>query len=138
MTEGRDKTGKWLPGTSGNPSGQPANVRIIRELLEPHREALVAKAVALALAGDVTALRTCLERLAPPPRAEAPATVVSGLAEAQTLTEKAGAVISAVGSGEISPDTGERILQALASFAKVKEADELEKRIAELEARDLV
>jgi len=56
-------------GESGNPAGRPKGTKDrrteLRGLLEPHAEELVAKAVELALAGDVTALRICMDRLIP-------------------------------------------------------------------------
>lgn len=141
----RDPGGKWLPGQSGNPSGRKPNAERIRQLLQPHQEALVAKAVALALAGDTFALRTCLERLAPPPRPESAAVLVPGLAEAPTLSGKAEAILAAVGNGQLSPDIGERLLTALAAYAKAKELDELQERVtalqnelAALRVRDLI
>lgn len=59
-------------GQSGNPQGRPAGTgdkrRELRALLEPHAPALIEKAVELALAGDITALRLCLDRIIPPMR----------------------------------------------------------------------
>ncbi|PJD94135.1 MAG: hypothetical protein CK424_00855 [Legionella sp.] len=56
-------------GKSGNPAGKPKgalNKRpLLTKLLEPHAEALVAKMLELALAGDPVALRLCIERLIP-------------------------------------------------------------------------
>lgn len=56
-------------GKSGNPAGRPkgaTNKRTrLAKLLEPHAEALVDKMVEIALAGDVMALRLCIERLIP-------------------------------------------------------------------------
>src|ERR1700734_4547489 len=56
-------------GQSGNPKGRPKgaiNKRFqFNQLLEPHGEALVAKAVELALKGDPNALRICIDRLIP-------------------------------------------------------------------------
>ncbi len=63
------KMGKFVPGQSGNPRGKPKgalNKRTrLAKLLEPHAEALVNKAVELALNGDSQALRLCMERLIP-------------------------------------------------------------------------
>lgn len=61
-------------GESGNPAGRPKGIpdkrTKLRALFEPHAEALVAKAVELALEGDRGALKMCLDRLVPPYRTE--------------------------------------------------------------------
>lgn len=60
---------KYLPGQSGNPAGKKKgtiNKRTrLAQLLEPYAEELVAKMVELARAGDMNALRLCIERLIP-------------------------------------------------------------------------
>jgi hypothetical protein len=66
--------GQFAPGTSGNPAGKKAGTRhkatrAALALLSGEAEGLTRKAVELALAGDVTALRLCIERLVPPCRA---------------------------------------------------------------------
>jgi hypothetical protein len=134
----RNERGHFLPGQTGNPSGRRPNVEPVRRLLELHRDELVAKAIALALAGDSTALRICFDRLAPVPKSETPASYVSGLAEAIGLTAKASAVLDAVAGAEISPDVGERLLAALANYAKIVEVDDLARRIGALETKGIL
>ena len=56
------------PETQGNPAGKPKGVRnratlAAEALLDGEAEALTRKAVEMALAGDVMALKLCLERL---------------------------------------------------------------------------
>jgi hypothetical protein len=66
---------RFQKGQSGNPAGKPKGARDkrteLRALLHPHAEALVNKAVDLALAGDTTALRICVDRIIPPVRSDA-------------------------------------------------------------------
>ncbi len=128
----------WKKGQSGNPAGRKPGAEVIRQLLEPKREKLVQKAVTMALAGDVTALRICIDRLAPPPRAEAPKVTIEGLSEATTLTDKANVIMDAVGRGDLAPDIGAMLVQALTNVGKVVEIDELDRRVRALEAGGLV
>lgn len=129
---------KWPKGKSGNPKGRVPGVEKVRQLLDPHREALVAKAVELALAGDGVALRLCIDRIAPPPKAESPPVVIPGLADAGDMSDKARVILDATGRGILSPDAAATLLGAIANAAKIIESDELAYRIAALEVRDLV
>ena len=63
---GRNADGTFTTGNSGKPRGTRHKVtQAVLGLLEGQAEALTQRAVQLALAGDSTALRLCLERLAP-------------------------------------------------------------------------
>lgn len=124
----------WKPGQSGNPAGRKPGSEVVRQLLEPHRADLVQKAVSLALAGDSTALRICIDRLAPPPRAESPKVSIPALANAPTLSAKSEAIIGAVAAGDLSADTASMLLQAMAAACKVVECEDFERRLRALEA----
>lgn len=130
--------GGWKPGESGNPRGRTPGVEKVRQLLDPHREELVAKAVQLALSGDSVALRLCLDRIAPPPKPETPPVVIPGLAEASSMSDKARVILNATGGGIISPDAAATLLGAIANAGKIIETEELAGRIAALEVRDLI
>jgi hypothetical protein len=63
-------------GQSGNPAGTRAGskhriTKLAAALLDGEAEALIRKAIEMALAGDAVALRLCLERILPP-RKEVP------------------------------------------------------------------
>lgn len=62
----RDTKGRFGPGNPGKPLGvRNKATQAALTLLEGEAEALVRKAVEMALGGDLVALRLCLERLAP-------------------------------------------------------------------------
>jgi hypothetical protein len=128
---------KFCKGESGNKSGRPKGIKDsrvrLRELFKPHAEELIKKAVEMALGGDTTAMRLCLERFVPPMRSESePANIgeISG-----TLAEQGQSIITAMGSGRLTPSQAVEMLGALASQARICEADELEKRIQALEQK---
>jgi hypothetical protein len=127
----------WEKGQSGNPAGRrvgSGRVAQLRALLEPHAEGLIQKAAEMALAGDSTAMRLCLERLVPPLKS-ADLPVQMELPEGP-LTQKAERVLAAVAAGEVTPDEAAAVLGAIAAQARIAEADELERRIRALEARN--
>lgn len=128
----------WPKGVSGNPKGRPSGADMVRQYLKPHSEALITKAKDLALAGDTTALRICIDRIAPPPRNESAPVVIFEIEAAQTMSDKARAIVNAAGGGLISPDTAALLLGAIANAAKIIEVDELANRIAALEAHNLI
>jgi len=129
---------KFKPGESGNPDGRPIGSKDkrtqYRELFEPHADALIQKVINLALDGDTTCLKMCIDRLVSPFRAKN-ATITLDDIEG-TLTEKGEKIINAMGKGKISPSDTSSMLSALAAQARIIEIEELEKRISDLEARN--
>ena len=52
-----------------------------------------------------------------------------------TLTEEGEAVMRAVSEGELSPSQGAALMSGLAALVSLAEADDIKRRLAELEAR---
>ena len=125
----------FQPVQSGNPTGRPPGIRdkrtALRELLLPHADALVAKAVELALSGDASALRICIDRIIPAAKAKDDPVQLPALNG--SMADNAKVVVTALGTGELSPDEAATILSALATQARIVEVDEMEKRITALE-----
>jgi len=130
---------KFKPGQSGNPRGRPpgrSTAQGLRERLAERAGEVLAVVLDAALSGDLMAARLVLERVVPALRPQASPVELPALAAAGTLTEKADAVLAAVGAGEIAPDVGAQLLTALGTVVRITEVEELTRRIEALEAAD--
>lgn len=126
----------WKPGESGNPQGRKpgtGEVAKLRAAISEHVPAIIQSLASAALSGDVAASRLLLERVIAPVKATEEAQALT-LPDG-TLTEQGRAVIASIRDGELSPTQGATLLAALGALAKLTEADELERRIAALEAK---
>lgn len=137
-TARKQKGHLFQKGHSGNPEGRPKGVGKagkLRALLEPNAPALVEKAKDMALEGDTTALRLCLERLVPPIKSEDTPVYIEGLKGDMSLSEQAQMVISTLADGSITPGEASTMMQAISSLGRIREVEDLEARIAALEAQ---
>ena len=105
----------------------------LRKRLEDAAPEIIEGVLDAAKAGDMQAARLVLERIAPVSRATASAVVIPELERAESLSEKAQAIVKAVARGECPPDIGSTLIQAVGACAKIIEIDELERRLAALE-----
>ncbi|AOL05357.1 MULTISPECIES: DUF5681 domain-containing protein [Burkholderia] len=126
---------QFRKGQSGNPAGKPKGTRdkrtALRELLQPHAADLVKKAVELALAGDTTALRICIDRCIPAIKAkDQPISLKSLNGSPAQMGET---VLRAMAAGEITPDEAAAVMQVVTAQMRIVEVDDLVKRIEALE-----
>jgi hypothetical protein len=129
---------KFKPGQSGNPAGRPRGSRhkvtlAIEAMLDGEAEALTRKALDLALAGDMTALRLCLDRIAPPRKDRPIAFALPALAQAADAAKASAAIVEAVAVGELTPSEAGDLSRVIDGFTRTLEATELEQRIERLE-----
>lgn len=134
---GRNQDGTYMRGKSGNPAGKPKGTRhkatqAMMILLDCESEALTRKAVELALEGDTTALKLCLDRIAPPLKPCAQG-VNMNLERHANLTETAKAILNAASGGEIPPDIAAQLIYAVASVARVEEVETIKQRLEAIE-----
>ena len=128
------KDGKFTPGNPGKPKGaRHRTTRAIEQLLEGDAEALTRKVIELALDGDTTAMRLCLERVAPPLKDRPISFELPPLDSASDLAKAAAAVVSAVSKGELSPAEGAHVMQLIEGYRKTLETTELVERVETLE-----
>jgi hypothetical protein len=129
----RKPNGQFLPGKSGNPAGRPKSTTTIwRERLASEGEAVIAKVIASALAGDMAAARLVLDRIAPPLKAIA-APVLIELPNPTTPLGTATAIIEAAAGGHLPPDTAAQLVTAVGTLARILEVEELRDRLEAIE-----
>lgn len=139
LESGRRPDGKFAPGNRANPKGRIPGSRnkatlAAQALLDGEVEKLTRKAVDLALAGDTTALRLCLERILPARKEAAlPPLEIPEVKGAADLPRLTGAILKAVTTGRITPGEGQALAALTNAHAKTIEIAELEQRIIVLE-----
>jgi hypothetical protein len=136
-TDDRNTDGTFASGNAGKPKGARHKVtQAVEAMLEGQQEALTQAAIDKALEGDVTALRLCIDRIAPA-RKDAP--VSFDLPEIETADDAANAaraILKAVADGEITPVEAATVMGVVEQFRRTLETTEFEKRIAALEAQE--
>jgi Family of unknown function (DUF5681) len=125
---GRGRGRPFEKGRSGNPGGRRRGSRnkatlVAAGLLAGEAEALTRKAVEMALAGDSTALRLCLDRVLPPCRERTVEFRLPSIKNARTgevrpqdISRAMNAVILALAHGEITPSEAERVAGVVETF----------------------
>jgi hypothetical protein len=137
----RDGRGRFARGYSGNPAGRPRGCRdranrAARLLLEGEGEALIRKAVELALAGDPAALRLCLDRIVGPCRERAIEFAMPAIRSAADLADAMAALAAATALGEVTPREAAQLGGVVDAYIRAVEATEFDRRLRALEADD--
>ena len=131
------KPWQFKKGQSGNPKGKPKGTRnkatiAAKDLFEQNSEAITQKIIDLALIGDMTALKLCLDRICPPIKAQAQNIKIESL-ENHNLTDTATRILNEVTQGNIAPDIGSQLIGSLAVIARTEEIEHMKERVEALE-----
>jgi len=133
-TGGRDRKGRFSAGNPGRPRGaQNHATRAVQRLLDGDAERLTEKAIELAINGDTTALKLCLDRISPAPKDKPVTFELPGINTANDAAKAAASVLEAVAQGEVTPLEGASVMGLIEGYRKTLETSELEKRITDLE-----
>jgi hypothetical protein len=139
-TAGKQRGRPFRRGESGNPAGRPIGARhkatvAAEALLDGEAERLTRKVLEMALAGDIVAMRLCLERILPP-RRERP--VRFKLPELQSPPDAAAAMAAlaaAVADGDLTPSEAAELSKLVAAYVKALEASDFDQRLRAIEAK---
>jgi len=104
-----------------------------RSILDDEVTALSRKAVELALAGDLQALKLCLDRLPPPRRERSVRLELPHISNAASAAEVAATLLAATSRGELTPGEANSMLQVVEGYCRTIVASDFELRLSTLE-----
>lgn len=130
---------KFEPGKSGNVAGRPKGIQdkrtALKHLFALHAEALIAKVIELAMAGDVTALKICIDRVAAKAKSEhiTFSLPFNDAKNVKELLDNNAAIIAAAADGKLSLEQAQIISEMLETRYKFIVSSEIEQRLKNIE-----
>jgi hypothetical protein len=125
-----NKLGRGRPAGSRNKS-----TIALQELMEDSGTGIISKAKLLALNGDPTAMRLCVDRLLPPKKNRTVQVKLGNISAAAGIAVASEKVIREVARGSLTPVEGAAISSMLEQRRRFVETAELEARVKALEER---
>jgi hypothetical protein len=126
---------KFKAGQSGNPAGRPKGkplkVTELRATIDLRAQDILQAVINAAILGDMTACKMLLDRITPTLKPQA---MPINLVFQESLALQGNEIIKATVDGQIAPDIGAGLINALAAQAKIIEADDVIRRLEILEA----
>jgi len=126
--EPSNKFGRGRPKGSRHKTKCPG-----QHLLDEYAEHLVRKCIALAMQGDRSAMRICMERVSPARRDACIQMNLPSIQTAKDLDQAAEKVTQAIRRGDITPGEAGTMMHILESRSRVIERVEWENRLEKLE-----
>jgi hypothetical protein len=129
---------RWRKGQSGNPNGRPLGSRhratlLAESLLDGQSEELIQKTIELALGGDTTALRICMDRIIAPRRDRPLNFQLPAVSNAQDAVAAIAAITDGVASGDLTPAEAAEFAKVIDIYRATIETAEFERRLCALE-----
>jgi hypothetical protein len=129
---------RFQPGQSGNPAGKPKGARnkttlAAEALLDGDAETITQKAIELAKAGDMAAIRLCMDRVVPPRRDRHVSFALPKMEKASDAVTASASIVAAVSIGDLTPSEASELIRVVESYTRVLQATEIEDRLARLE-----
>jgi Family of unknown function (DUF5681) len=135
---GPKQDGRWRPGESGNPAGRPRGTKnkvtlAAEALLDGEAEAITRKAVELAKAGDLAAIRICMDRIIPARRDHHVTFELPKIETSADAVKACSALLEAVADGDLTPSEAAELGKLVDACLRSIEATEFEERLSRLE-----
>jgi hypothetical protein len=128
----------FTKGQSGNPAGRPRGCRdkgnrAAEAYLDNQSEALLQRAVELALAGDASHMRLCVERIVAPRRERSVEFTMPRMQTAADLAAAMGAVAEAAARGELTPGEAVAFCRIAEAMAEAIDTTDFDRRLTAVE-----
>ena len=128
----------FQPGQSGDPAGRPKGARgkaaiFAEQLFEGEAENIIRAAIEAAKGGDATAVRVCLDRVAPRRRDRVVSFELPPLHSAASVLSALADIAAAVSRGDLTPSEADNVSKLLDRYLRTLEHVELEQRVTKLE-----
>jgi hypothetical protein len=139
-TGGKQRGAPFQKGRSGNPKGKPIGARhkatvLAEKLMQDDAKAIVAAVLTAAKAGDMTAARLVLDRIAPVRRGRPVCLDLPKIETASEVAAAMAALVLAMASGEVTPEEAATVASVFEVRRKALETEEFERRLNEIENR---
>lgn len=105
----------------------------IESLLDGEAEVLTRKAIEMAKAGDMTAMRLCFDRIIPPRKDRPVAFSFPPINSPKEAAATISSVLAAVAAGDLTPAEASEVGKLIDVYVKAVEATELVERLERLE-----
>lgn len=139
-TGAKQRSRGFQKGVSGNPFGRPAGSRnkvtlAVDALLDGEAEALTRRAIDLALGGDLTALKLCLERVAPVRRDRVLELPLPKIENAADAVQAMSTLVAAAAAGALSFQSANEVANLIEKLNGALTISDFDMRLAQLEAK---
>jgi len=129
----------WKKGVSGNPRGRPPGqtpqAKLTKRMLEEGEQVLDA-VLTKAKEGDASSAALVFSRILPALRSQSQ-TVQFDFDPSLPISQQVEQVLVAVAAGQVAPDVGQQIITAIAALSSIRDSEELERRLALLQAKEV-
>jgi len=134
----KDDVMPFEKGESGNPAGRPRGARnqatlLMQNLLADDAEAIGRKAIEMAKAGDLAAIRLCMDRLAPVRKDEPVAFELPPIEKPADIITATASIVAAVAAGELTPSQAAELSKVIDVHVRALDSKGFDERLGNLE-----